>query len=354
MMVEVTPLAAESTMLQSHLSSPRQLELRQAPIPTPGPGELVVKVEIALTCGTDLKTFRRGHPLFPFPTAIGHEFSGIVARAGAGAKWKAGDAVAVVPSAPCGACPSCRRGLENLCDEIHGKNMAWGAFAEYVLVPERVAKRNVFARPASLSARDAAFLEPLSCVVNGVSRLELARAESAVVLGLGPIGLLFIALLKKKGVPRVIAVGKHATRLAAARALGADDVVDAATVKGERGVLELTQGEGAAAVVECVGRPETWEEAIAMTRKGGEALFYGGCAAGVRVPVDARRVHYEALTLKGAFHFTPDNVRESLDLLASGAIPVGKLVSDELPLTKLLEAIARLEAGECLKLAIKP
>jgi L-iditol 2-dehydrogenase len=340
-------------MLQGLLLGPRQLELREAPEPTPAEGELVVKVEAALTCGTDLKTFRRGHPLFPFPTPIGHEFSGTVVRAGKGSKLQEGDAVALVPSAPCEKCPSCRRGLENLCDEIHGKNMAWGAFAELVRVPERVARRNVFKRPSSLSPREAAFLEPLSCVVNGVARLDLARAESALVVGLGPIGLLFVALLKKKGVPRVMALGRHETRLQAARDLGADEVVEADATALQR-VKELTGGEGAAAVVECVGRPETWEEAVAMTRKGGEALFYGGCAAGVKVPIDARRVHYEALTLKGAFHFSPRDVREAFDLLSARALPVSRLVSDELPLTKLHEAIDRLEKGECLKLAIKP
>ncbi len=340
-------------MLQSHLTAPRQLSLREAPTPEPLPGELVVKVEVALTCGTDLKTFRRGHPLFPFPTAIGHEFSGIVARAGQGASFKEGDAVALVPSAPCEKCPSCRRGLENLCDEIHGKNMAWGAFAEFVRVPERVARRNVFKRPAGLAPREAAFLEPLSCVVNGVAQLSIAKAESAAVIGLGPIGLLFVALLKKKGVPRVIAVGRHATRLDAAKALGADVLVDATNPTVEQ-VKALTDGEGAAAVVECVGQPETWEQAVAMTRKGGEALFYGGCAAGVKVPIDARRVHYEALTLKGAFHFRPADVRESFELLSARALPVEKLVSDELPLARLQDAIDRLEKGECLKLAIKP
>lgn len=338
-------------MLQSYLTSPRQLSLRETPVPEPAPGELVVKVEVALTCGTDLKTFRRGHPLFPFPTAIGHEFSGVVARVGKGASFREGDPVALVPSAPCGECPSCRRGIENLCDGIHGKNMAWGAFAEFVRVPERVARRNVFERPSSLSPLTAAFLEPLSCVVNGVSRLALQ--ESAVVLGLGPIGLLFVALLKKKGVPRVIAVGRHQPRLDAARALGADDVVDATTPAVDR-VRALTGGEGAASVVECVGRPDTWEEGVAMSRKGGEVLFYGGCASGTKVPVDAHRVHYEALTLKGAFHFTPRDVREAFQLLAGGALPVSRLVSDELPLHRLHEAIERLEKGECLKLAIKP
>lgn len=344
----------ESTMLQSMLTSPGKLELRRTPVPVPGPGELIVKVEVALTCGTDLKTYRRGHPLFPCPTAIGHEFSGIVAAAGEGAKFREGEAVAVVPSAPCEKCPSCRRGLENLCDEIHGRTMAWGAFAEFVRVPERVARRNVFHRPASLEPRDAAFLEPLSCVVNGTSRLDLRNAESAVVLGAGPIGLLFVALLKRKGVPRVICVGKKQTRLVAASALGADVVVDAARENSLERVKELTGGEGAAAVVECVGRPESWEEAVAMTRKGGEALFYGGCAAGVRVPIDAQRVHYEAITLKGAFHFSPRDVREALDLLASGSLRLGSLISDELPLEKLHEAIRRLEEGEVLKLAIRP
>ncbi len=152
----------------------------------------------------------------------------------------------------------------------------------------------------------------------------------------------------------MIAVGKHAPRLNAAKLLGADELVDAAQGSSIERVRELTEGEGAAAVVECVGQPATWEEAVSMTRKGGEALFYGGCAAGVRVPVDARRVHYEALTLKGAFHFTPRDVRESLELLASGRLPVAKLVTGEFPLEKLHDAINVLETGDCLKLAITP
>jgi L-iditol 2-dehydrogenase len=174
-----------------------------------------------------------------------------------------------------------------------------------------------------------------------------------VVLGAGPIGLLFTALLAKR-VDRVIVVGKRATRLEAAKALGAFATVDAAVEDTVSMVKELTGGEGACAVVECVGRSESWQEAIAMTRKGGEVLLYGGCAAGVHVPIDARRVHYEALTLKGAFHFAPKDVREALELLSTAALPVSKLITDELPLGELAQAITRLEEGECLKLAILP
>jgi L-iditol 2-dehydrogenase len=345
---------SKSSMITSYLESPGNLTLREVPIPEPGDGELVVKVDVALTCGTDLKTYRRGHPLFPCPTAIGHEFTGRVARVGKGVTaFKEGDAICAAPSAPCGKCSACRRGLENLCDGIHGKNMAWGAFADFIRIPAHVVARNVFARPAGLDPREAAFLEPLSCVVNGVSRLDLRTIDTAVVLGAGPIGQLFVALLARR-VPRVVVVGKRATRLQAALDLGAKATVDAAEPDVVGRVKALTNGEGACAVVECVGRSESWQEAVAMTRKGGEVLLYGGCASGTQVPIDARKVHYEALTLKGAFHFAPRDVREAFELLSAHALPVGRLISDELPLARLSEAIARLEEGECLKLAIRP
>jgi L-iditol 2-dehydrogenase len=236
--------------------------------------------------------------------------------------------------------------------------MAWGAFAEQLRLPAHVVRRNVFLRPPGLPPREAALLEPLACVVNGVGRLDLTRAETVVVVGAGPIGLLFVALLARRGVPRVVVAGRHALRLEAARALGAADVIDlgggdldAASLS--RAIRERVPG-GACAVVECVGRPEAWQGAIGAARKGGEVLLYGGCAAGTQVPVDAHRLHYDALTLKGAFHFTPADVRASLDLLARRELPVGRLVSGEVPLERLQDALDALIRGEALKLAIVP
>lgn len=345
-------------MLQALLRAPGRLELREVPDPVPGPGELVVRIDLALTCGTDLKTYRRGHPKLPMPTPLGHEHTGVVVAVGPGVtRFRVGDAIVAAPSAPCGECPPCRTGFENLCDRIDGTTMAWGAFAEQLRLPAHVVRRNVFLRPPGVPPREAALLEPLSCVVNGVARLDLARADEVVVVGAGPIGLLFVALLARRGGPRVVVVGRHAGRLEAARALGATDTIDlqdaadpAALARAVRGLLP----HGAAAVVECVGRPEAWQGAIASARKGGEVLLYGGCAAGTQVPVDAHRLHYDALTLKGAFHFTPSDVRVALDLLARRELPLGRLVSDEVPLERLQDALDALVRGEALKLAIVP
>jgi L-iditol 2-dehydrogenase len=342
-------------MRQSVLLEPGRVELREVPKPDPQPGELIVRVELAMTCGTDLKTFRRGHPMFPCPTPLGHEFTGRVSAVGAGqARFSEGDAVFVAPSGPCRACDPCARGLENLCDNIRVGTIALGAFADYVRVPAPVAQHNVFKRPQGLDLRHAALLEPLSCVVAGVERLDLSRRDTVLVLGAGPIGLLFVALLKRRGIPRVVVLGKHAERLAAARSLGADEVLDAGALDDiDAAVAEAIPG-GACSVVECVGRPDTWSQAMRWARKGGEVLFFGGCASGAEVPMDTRRIHYDALTLKGAFHFTPSDVRVALDLIASRALSLELLVSGELPLGRLQEAFERLQAGRAIKLAIIP
>ena len=232
--------------------------------------------------------------------------------------------------------------------------MAWGAFADFIRIPAHVVRRNVFARPKDLDLRHAALLEPLSCVVAGVERLDLVGRDTVLVMGAGPIGLLFVALLKHYGVPRVIVLGKRKIRLEAAAELGADAVIDLdATEDPVATVRDLTQG-GVCTTVECVGRPAAWTMAIDCLRKGGEALLYGGCPAGTSLAVDTRRMHYDALTLKGAFHFTPSDVRISLDLIVRRALPLDVLISGEVPLDDLGQAFARLEQGNCLKLAIMP
>jgi len=343
-------------MRQSLLVEPRRLELREVPDLEPAPGELILAVDLALTCGTDLKTYRRGHPKFPCPTPLGHEFTGTVAAVGAGvARFREGDPVLAAPSAPCGECPTCAHGLENLCKNIHGRSMAWGAFADQIRVPAHVVRRNVFPRPRSLPLSQCALLEPLSCVVGGVSRLDLVGRETALVLGAGPIGLLFVALLAQRGVPRIVVVGKRAQRLSAARALGADTVIDLDAVEDAEAAVREHVGQGACTVVECVGRPEVWSQAMDYARKGGEVLFYGGCAAGTQVALDTYRMHYDALTLKGAFHFSPSDVRIALDLLVSRRLPgIETLITGEMPLERLQDALEELLAGRAIKLAITP
>lgn len=342
------------TMLAAELIEPGRFELREVPVPEPGPGELLLRVEAALTCGTDVKTLQRGHPKIPLPTPMGHEAAGVVAAVGAGvAGLREGDAVAYVPTAPCGRCRLCLRGRESLCPDAVGR-MAFGAFAEYIRLPAHLVECNVFARPASLSAEEAAGLEPLSCVVHGADRVALERAETVVLIGDGPIALLFLQLARLQGAGRVLLAGKHAARLDAARGLGAERVVDLGAETLDEAVGAWTGGTGADVVVECVGRPEVWEAAAALAATGGEVLLYGGCAGGTRASFDTYRVHYGEVDVKGAFHYGRADVRRALELLGSGAVRVGPLVTHRRPLERLEEALQLVLSRAAIKVALRP
>lgn len=341
-------------MLAAELVRPGAVELRRVARPEPGPGELVVRVDAALTCGTDIKTFRRGHPKIPLPAPMGHELSGTVAAVGRGVEaFREGDAIACVPTAPCGECRLCRRGRDSLCPDAVGR-MVFGAFAEYVRLPGRIVEANVFERPASVPAAHAALLEPLSCVVHGADRVALERAEHVVLVGDGPIAMLFAALAKRRGAGRVLLAGKHAVRLAAARAMGADAVVDVAAESLEDAVDQWSGGVGADVVVEAVGRVEVWERAAGLVAPGGELLAYGGCAAGTRASFDTYRVHYEEVDVKGAFHYGRDDVRRAFDLLADGEVELSPLITHRRPLERLEEALTLVLERDAVKVALTP
>jgi L-iditol 2-dehydrogenase len=336
------------------LIAPGLLELREIPAPLPGPGELLVRIRAALTCGTDLKTWRRGHPKIPLPSPFGHEFSGTVTDAGEGVTtFRPGDAVMAVHSAPCTDCFYCRAGQENLCERVMDTKIL-GAFAEEILLPAHIVARNVFLKPPQVSFAAAAFLEPLACVVYGLQVQPARRGETVLILGAGPIGLLFLLLAKARGAARVIVAGRRRTRLDLARGLGADLVIDAALEDVLATVRAATGGRGADQVIECTGRPEAWETAPILVRKGGRILLYGGCPAGTTVTFDAGRLHYDEITLQGVFHFNPRAVAEACELLNTGAIDVSPLISGRFPLPELEGALRLLQEGHGLKYLIEP
>jgi L-iditol 2-dehydrogenase len=339
-----------------HVVAPGQLELREAPDPTPGPGEIVLGIRAALTCGTDLKLFRRGHPKMPFPTRMGHEFAGVVVAAGAGARFREGDEVMSVHTAPCGACGLCRRGSENLCDEAM-RSMTLGGFADRLLLPRPVVEINAFTKPASLPWAHAAFLEPLSCCVQGMEKIALREGESCVIVGAGPIALLHLLLARARGASPIVVVGRREARLAAARELGADAVIDEQSLGREAlvaRVRELTDGLGADVVVESAATPEAWELAVALARKGGRALWFGGCKPGTTVTLDTHRVHYDEIACAGVFHFAPRSVAEAQRLLASGETDVSRMLSGTMPLEDLPLALDLVGRGEGIKYALTP
>ena len=341
-------------MLSTQLLAPGQLEMRQVPVPQAGPGEVVIKVQTALTCGTDLKTFRRGHPKFPFPFSLGHEYTGLVHQVGANVDtFHVGQAVMGVHSAPCKQCRMCQRGFENLCETIVGR-MALGAFAEFYLAPAEIVCQNLFPRPDHVSPQRAAFLEPLACVVQGQAQVPLQPDDTVVVMGCGTIGLLHIMLAKERGAGRIIVTGRHRQRLDLAAELGATDLVDVDRQDSRQAIQKLTRGRGAELVIECVGRPEAWQEAHWHASQAGFVLLFGGCPAQSSASFDCTRIHYDQLTIKGVFHFTPADVRQAHHYLCNTALPVEKILSGSATLTELPDIIRRLDRGQGIKYAILP
>jgi L-iditol 2-dehydrogenase len=337
-----------------HLVRPGELRLDLAAKPEPAEGEVVARIAVALTCGTDLKTFDRGHARLRLPAPLGHEWAGVVESVGAGVtSLRPGDRIVATPTAPCGDCAYCLSGVENLCLHLF-EDTALGAYGEYILVPRHIVNRNSFRIPDTVSDVQAAFLEPLACTVHGADLLRLAGDRTVVFLGDGPIALLFAQVARLRGAGAIVLVGRHADRLALARDLGVDATVDARASDPEEAVRALTDGLGADVVIECVGRPEAWSQAVKLARKGGEVMLFGGCEKGAEVRLDTERLHYDEVTLKGGFHYTPDSVRRAWEFICAGTVKLDPLVTHRMELEDLPAAFERVRRREAVKVAIVP
>lgn len=306
-------------MMAAVLHGKEDLRVERVPVPVAGAGEIVLRVAAALTCGTDLKVYRRGYhaAMGKPPMLFGHEVAGVVEEVGAGVtKFKRGDRVVALNSAPCDACFFCRNGQQNLCEDLLFNN---GAYAEFIKIPARIVEKNTLAVPAEMKFSHAALTEPLACVVRGLEESGAKAGDTMIVVGAGPIGLMFMHAAALAGV-HVIAVVKRDDQIAAAKTFGAEQVVQTvAAADAVAAARALTpEGRGADIVIEAVATPATWEWAVEMVRKGGVVNFFGGPPSGTKVTLDTNRLHYGDITLKASFHHTPGTCRAAFDLLRSG------------------------------------
>lgn len=332
---------------------PGDLRQEELPVPAPAPGELVVRIDAALTCGTDVKTLRRGHPVMipKIPTVFGHELAGTVTAVGAGVgRFRAGDRVVAANSAPCGECRSCLAGRPNLCEDLLFVN---GAYGEFIALPPRLVAKNVVPLAPSLPAARAAFAEPLACALGGIERARVESGQTVVVFGHGPLGCLLgmVAAARKA---RVLLIGKAGWRLERVRSLGIGECLDAT---GTDNIVEeiraATGGRGAEVAIDATGRPEIWEQAIDATGRGGSVVFFGGCAPDTTIRLDTRRAHYEELTLLGAFHHTPELIRRAVELMESGVLVPDGLITHRMRLEAVREALELMAKGNALKVLIE-
>lgn len=323
------------------LERPGEIRLDRVEIPEPGPGELLVRVEAATTCGTDLKAFLRGHPQIPMPGLFGHEYSGTVVATGEGAHFRVGDHVMGVHSAPCQACRWCMSGRENLCETIMATKVL-GSYAEYLLIPQRIARINVFLKPDTVPFDQASLLEPLACVAQGLMRVKPEPWMDVLVIGPGAIGLMFVAGLRRLGVGRVTLAGRNPQRLEVGEFLGATPIfwpVD--NPESPRQHYDL--------VVECTGRVEVWEKSLSYVRRGGTVVLFGGCPSGTAAVFDTHRLHYDDITLVSPFHFGTAAVRQAREWLLHPDFDLRPLFSGQRGLDEGEAVFRDLEAGRGIK-----
>jgi L-iditol 2-dehydrogenase len=338
-----------------------QIQIEDLVPPPLKPGEVRVRIEAALTCGTDLKVFKRGYhaKMIVPPAVFGHELAGTIVELGAGSSelgWSVGDRVAAANSAPCGECFYCKNRQENLCGDLQFLN---GAYAESIVVPARLVQKNLLRLKPETDFRDAALVEPLACVVQGVEDAKLRAGQNVLVIGAGPIGLMFVALAKHMGC-HVVVAGRGEKRLQMASKLGAREVFEVGTASGNgREPLPLQRFNASTfqpfdVVIEAVGKPETWEAAVQLVRKGGTVNFFGGCPSGSKVSLDTELIHYSNLTLLASFHHTPHTIRPALEFIEAGVIRARDFVDGECPLSQLPELFKTMAAGNhAIKTLIK-
>jgi len=326
-------------------------------------GEVRVRIEAALTCGTDLKVFKRGYhaKMIVPPSVFGHELAGtiseigtpltpppppsngerVAARPDEGLIWRVGDRVVVANSAPCGQCFHCQVGQKNLCEHLLFLN---GAYAESIVVPARLVQKNLLRLKAETDFRNAALMEPLACVVQGVEDTQLAAGQQVLVIGAGPIGLMFVALARHLGCDMTVA-GRQEARLAAAKRLGAGHVIDIDDGHNLVARIRAATKVHFDAVIEATGKPEVWEAAVHLVRKGGAVNFFGGCPAGTSITLDTTLIHYSNLRLLASFHHTPRTIRRALEFIEAGVVHAGDFVGGECPLTRLPELFKQMSQG---------
>jgi L-iditol 2-dehydrogenase len=344
--------ATREKMTAAVLYGKRDVRIEQIPVPRVEAGEVLVRIKAALTCGTDLKVYRQGfhaRMIVP-PSVFGHELAGIVEEVGD--SFSPGMRVVAANSGPCNKCFYCQRHLANLCENLHFIN---GAYAEFIKIPEPIVRQNLLILPDNVSFREAALVEPLACVLRAVEKTGIEEEDTVVVIGIGPIGLMFVQVLKSMGA-KVVALGNRSSQLDMAKIMGADHVVDSTHSNAVEQARKVTSGRrGADVVIEAVGSKETWQQAMGMVRRGGTINLFGGCPSGTHIPLDSTLIHYSEITIKANFHHTPRHIREALEAVHRGKIKAQNLITGEEHLSALGSVLERLlHRNGDLKIAIIP
>jgi L-iditol 2-dehydrogenase len=357
----VPQIPSTRAMRAALLYGAEDIRMEAVPIPSPGPGEVLVRVDVASVDFTDRKVYLRGaHPMITIPGLFGHEWAGTVAEVGSGAegRWRPGQRVAAANSAPCRAeegplCRQCRRGRPSMCETIRYLN---GAFAPFILVPARLAAVNLHPVPDGVPLEQMVFTEPYACVVQAVRRIPVAAGDVVVVFGAGPMGLFMVNALRRRHRSDcvIVALDRLNGRLQIAEAMGATHAINT-TGRLSREALQAAIGRpDADVVIEVIGTVETHREALGLVGRGGMLVSFGGVAPGQPLPVDIGHLHYNEIAIQPIYHHTPPDVAEAVRQLAAGQVPVQQLITARLPMSELKTALQMVADRTTLRTILFP
>ena len=329
------------------LYSFNDIRIEDIPVPEIGPGEALVRMRACGICSGDVMPWYIEKKA---PLVLGHEPAGEVAEVGAGVTaFAPGDRVFMHHHAPCMACELCRRGDYVQCPTWRSSKIVPGGLAEYVKVPAVNLMHDTLKLPDGVDFAGGTLVEPLACVVKGMRRMGTRAGETALVIGLGVMGMLFVVLLKRAGM-RVVAADLNPWRVEKAREFGADEVINVAEVDLQSRVMELTGGMGAYRVVVGPSSIRAMEQGIACAAPGGTVLFFTPAPPGQTLTFDQNAIYFRDVNFAQSYSCGPDDTRESLSLIASGAIPVERIITHRFPLDQAGEAFRlTAQAGESLK-----
>jgi 2-desacetyl-2-hydroxyethyl bacteriochlorophyllide A dehydrogenase len=333
-----------NTMRAAVFHGRNQLRVEEVGRPDPKDGEVLIKVSRCGICGTDSHIFRGNFPAPNLPLIIGHEFAGVVAAVGKGVdNVKPGDKATADINIACGVCWYCRHHQKLFCAKVRqlGVHDA-GGMAEYVVAPGA----NVYRLPDSMPFDHAAFIEPLACAVHGQQRIGVGIGETVLIIGAGPMGLAHAALSRLRGAAKVIMSEPSAERRARAHTIGSDVEIDPLSDNGFDQLMQATEGRGADVVIEAVGRPATYQQAIELVRRGGRILAYGAAPPNATIDLKPFDIYAKELTIVGSYAGTYDTWPTAIDLIASGRVNPSQIVDSVRPLDAVTRSIENMETDK--------
>lgn len=330
----------------------RDVRLEELPKPQISPDEILVKVLASGICGSDVLEWYR---IKKAPLVLGHEIAGEVAQVGKDVKrYKVGQRVFVSHHVPCNKCHYCLGGHHTACETLHTTNYFPGGLAEYIRVPGINVKEGVFILPKEISFEQGTFIEPLACVVRGQRLAGVKKGQSVLILGSGISGLLHLLLARNAGAKKVIMTDVNKYRLDVAKKLGADAVIEA----GEdipKNLRKVNDNKFADIAIVCTGAFSAFKQALQSVDRGGTILFFAATDPGLEVPLPANEFWRKEMKLMTSYANAPSDAKEAIELIRSGRIPVGKMITHRLPLKEAARGFRLVaEAKECVKVIIEP